>query len=263
MRWYWEPGHYKSALGEHILERIIHGGRILAASSPLLMSNLFLPKYGRNVTTLHIFAICNTRRRPRKRSVRGNDPDTIKLLVFGQTQGPYWHGDQATAPIAPMSAVHAVAKFAQHFNPSPDRLGPEKIRAYQIHLTMTGISWAGFNVAVCALRPLRATAITLGRTADGSSAEIPLNAREATQAPATGRVGDQVSAARDRCGSSKREHAPEVKPDANRPSSRAGPDPRPAMSGGNADPPCMPALHESRLGTAGVSPLVQEKLGIH
>lgn len=26
MRWYWEPGHYKSALGEHILERIIHGG---------------------------------------------------------------------------------------------------------------------------------------------------------------------------------------------------------------------------------------------
>ena len=33
MRWYWEPGHYKSALGEHILERIIHGrtdfGRVL------------------------------------------------------------------------------------------------------------------------------------------------------------------------------------------------------------------------------------------
>jgi hypothetical protein len=25
MRWYWEPGHYKSALGEHILERIIRG----------------------------------------------------------------------------------------------------------------------------------------------------------------------------------------------------------------------------------------------
>ena len=26
MHWYWEPGHYKSALGEHILERILHGG---------------------------------------------------------------------------------------------------------------------------------------------------------------------------------------------------------------------------------------------
>ena len=48
--------------------------------------------------------------------------------------------------------VHAVAKFAQHFNRSPDRLGLAEIRAYQIHLTSTGTSWAGFNVAVCALQ---------------------------------------------------------------------------------------------------------------
>ena len=37
MRWYWEPGHYKSALGEHILERIVHGrtdfGRILTEAN--------------------------------------------------------------------------------------------------------------------------------------------------------------------------------------------------------------------------------------
>ena len=37
MRWYWEPGHYKSALGEHILERIVHGrthfGRVLTAAN--------------------------------------------------------------------------------------------------------------------------------------------------------------------------------------------------------------------------------------
>jgi hypothetical protein len=37
MRWYWEPGHYKSALGEHILEHIIHGradfGRVLTAAN--------------------------------------------------------------------------------------------------------------------------------------------------------------------------------------------------------------------------------------
>jgi integrase/recombinase XerD len=51
--------------------------------------------------------------------------------------------------------VHAVAKFAQHFNRSPDRLGLAEIRAYQIHLTSIGASWAGFNVAVCALRFLR------------------------------------------------------------------------------------------------------------
>ena len=37
MRWYWEPGHYKSALGEHILERIVHGrthfGRVLTEAN--------------------------------------------------------------------------------------------------------------------------------------------------------------------------------------------------------------------------------------
>ena len=37
MRWYWEPGHYKSALGERILERIVHGqthfGRVLTEAN--------------------------------------------------------------------------------------------------------------------------------------------------------------------------------------------------------------------------------------
>jgi site-specific recombinase XerD len=59
--------------------------------------------------------------------------------------------------------VHAVAKFAQHFNRSPDRLGLAEIRSYQIHLTSAGTSWAGFNVAVCALRFFYG--ITLGRAA--------------------------------------------------------------------------------------------------
>jgi integrase len=59
--------------------------------------------------------------------------------------------------------VHAVAKFAQHFNRSPDRLGLAENRSYQIHLTSTGTSWAGFNVAVCALRFFYG--ITLGRAA--------------------------------------------------------------------------------------------------
>src|ERR1700757_3923757 len=67
------------------------------------------------------------------------------------------------SPVTQRCYVHAVAKFAQHFNRSPDRLGLEEIRAYQIHLTATGISWAGFNVAVCALRFFYG--VTLGRTA--------------------------------------------------------------------------------------------------
>ena len=56
------------------------------------------------------------------------------------------------SPATQRSYVHAVAKFAQHFNRPPDRLGLAEIRAYQIHLTSIGVSWAVFNVAVCALR---------------------------------------------------------------------------------------------------------------
>jgi integrase/recombinase XerD len=67
------------------------------------------------------------------------------------------------SPVTQRCYVHAVTKFARHFNRSPDRLGLAEIRAYQIHLTTTGISWAGFNVAVCALRFFYG--VTLGRTA--------------------------------------------------------------------------------------------------
>jgi integrase/recombinase XerD len=67
------------------------------------------------------------------------------------------------SPVTQRCYVHAVAKFAQHFNRSPDRLGLKEIRAYQIHLNTTGISWAGFNVTVCALRFFYG--VTLGRTA--------------------------------------------------------------------------------------------------
>ena len=49
------------------------------------------------------------------------------------------------------------------FQPVARPLGLAEIRAYQIHLTTTGASWAGFNVAVCALRFFYG--VTLGRTA--------------------------------------------------------------------------------------------------
>lgn len=67
------------------------------------------------------------------------------------------------SPVTQRCYVHAVARFARHFNRSPDRLGLAEIRAYQIHLTTSGTSWAGFNVAVCALRFFYG--VTLGRTA--------------------------------------------------------------------------------------------------
>ena len=49
--------------------------------------------------------------------------------------------------------VRSVAQFARHFGKSPDQLGPEHIREYQIFLVNTRkASWPLFNVAVCALR---------------------------------------------------------------------------------------------------------------
>ena len=41
------------------------------------------------------------------------------------------------SPVTQPCYVHAVARFARHFDRSPDRLGLAEIRAYQIHLTTT------------------------------------------------------------------------------------------------------------------------------
>ena len=53
------------------------------------------------------------------------------------------------------------AQFAKHFDTSPDRLGPEHIRTYQLHLLHQQASQSIFIQTVCALRFLYET--TLGR----------------------------------------------------------------------------------------------------
>ncbi len=58
--------------------------------------------------------------------------------------------------------VLRVAQFAQHFRRSPDRLGMEEVRAYQLQLLEQHASWSRFNQTVCALRFFFGT--TLGRT---------------------------------------------------------------------------------------------------
>ena len=46
-----------------------------------------------------------------------------------------------------------VVRFARHFGRSPDQLGAEDVRLYQIHLLeQRHASWSVFNQAVCALR---------------------------------------------------------------------------------------------------------------
>jgi integrase/recombinase XerD len=58
--------------------------------------------------------------------------------------------------------INAVAAFARHHGKSPDLLGPEEVRAYQVHLAQEkNASWSTLNIAVCALRFFYGT--TLGR----------------------------------------------------------------------------------------------------
>jgi len=66
--------------------------------------------------------------------------------------------------------VRRVAHFARHFGKSPEVLGPEEIRAYQVSLVESQrASWSVFNQTVCALRFLYA--VTLGRP--GMVEQIP------------------------------------------------------------------------------------------
>src|SRR5271165_5589237 len=48
--------------------------------------------------------------------------------------------------------VSWVKRFAQFHKCSPDLLGSEAVREYQLHLINSGVSWSTFNQAVCALK---------------------------------------------------------------------------------------------------------------
>lgn len=56
------------------------------------------------------------------------------------------------SPATQRSYLHAVTKFSRYFGRSPDRLGLEDVRAFQVHLVSQGISWPALNQTVCALR---------------------------------------------------------------------------------------------------------------
>src|SRR5215469_16526240 len=57
--------------------------------------------------------------------------------------------------------IHNVKKFSQYFGRSPDCLGLEDVRTYQVHLVSRGIAWATLNQVVSSLRFF--FGITLGR----------------------------------------------------------------------------------------------------
>ena len=56
------------------------------------------------------------------------------------------------SPATQRSYISAVSKFSRYFGHSPDRLGLEDVRAFQVQLVSTGISWPALNQTVCALR---------------------------------------------------------------------------------------------------------------
>ncbi|MGY3698806.1 site-specific recombinase XerD [Bradyrhizobium sp. USDA 3240] len=55
------------------------------------------------------------------------------------------------SPATQRSYISAVSKFSRYFGRSPDRLELEDVRAFQVHLVSTGISWPALNQIVCAL----------------------------------------------------------------------------------------------------------------
>lgn len=69
--------------------------------------------------------------------------------------------------------VSAVARFARYFGRSPEELGAEEVRSYQLYLIDRKLSWSTFNKDVCALRFLYS--VTLQR--DWSIERIPYGKR--------------------------------------------------------------------------------------
>lgn len=66
------------------------------------------------------------------------------------------------SPATQRSYISAVSKFSQHFRRSPDRLGLDEVRDFQVHLVAKGVSWGSLNQIVCALRFFYG--VTLGET---------------------------------------------------------------------------------------------------
>lgn len=56
------------------------------------------------------------------------------------------------SPSTQRSYVSAVSKFSRYFGRSPDKLGLDEVRDFQVHLVSRGVPWGSLNQIVCALR---------------------------------------------------------------------------------------------------------------
>ena len=82
------------------------------------------------------------------------------------------------SPSTQQSYVYAVANFGRHFGRSPDKLGLDEVRAYQLHLIGLKRSWTHINQVTCALRFF--FVVTLGRK---EAVERIISAREPVKKP--------------------------------------------------------------------------------
>ena len=80
------------------------------------------------------------------------------------------------APCTQQNYLSIVARFAKHFGRSPDELGPEDVRAYQLHLIDQGAASGTLATVVTALRFVYG--VTLGQ--DWAVEQIPHPLREKT-----------------------------------------------------------------------------------
>ena len=53
------------------------------------------------------------------------------------------------SPATQRSYLHAVSKFSRYSGRSPERLGLEDVRAFQVYLVAQGSSWPALNQTVC------------------------------------------------------------------------------------------------------------------
>ena len=79
------------------------------------------------------------------------------------------------SPATQRSYVHAVAKFGRFFSRSPEKLGLEEVRAFQVHLVAGGMSWpALMRIPIEAGQVFRGEA---GHRSDLKPAGIPISFR--------------------------------------------------------------------------------------
>ena len=90
------------------------------------------------------------------------------------------------SPATQQSYIYAVSKFSRHFGRSPDHLGPEDVRTYQLHLIARQLSWSHINQTVSALRFFYG--VTLGRP---DANQLIVAAREPQRLPVV-LSGDEV-----------------------------------------------------------------------